>query len=295
MLIEQFPDLYCRITVGLSGEGSECFGFDDEISRDHDFEAGFCIWIRKEDSEKYGFKLERAYASLPKEFMGLKKSLISPVGGNRHGVMTADDFYGKFLIDSKAPSNWEAWLNTPPSSLAAASNGEIFHSGNAQFDEIRFILKKGYPEDIRKKKLSAHAAFMAQSGQYNYGRLIRRNETGAAQLAVFEFVKHAISSVFLLNNSYEPFYKWSYRAMRELPLLSELETPLSELTQLDNGKRTAETKAEIIEDIAGIFINEYKNQSLTKAKTNSLVRHAYSIAEGIENSALRNMHIMNGA
>lgn len=29
-----------KIAVGLVGEGSQCFGFDDEISTDHDFGPG---------------------------------------------------------------------------------------------------------------------------------------------------------------------------------------------------------------------------------------------------------------
>ena len=36
MIREKFPDYEGRIAVGLAGEGSECFGYDDEISRDHD-------------------------------------------------------------------------------------------------------------------------------------------------------------------------------------------------------------------------------------------------------------------
>ena len=93
MLEENFPDLLPYLAVGFTGSGSERWGFDDEVSRDHDFEPGFCLFLPDESivDAKQEFRLERAYAKLPKEFMGVKRQPMSPVGGNRNGV--ANDKY----------------------------------------------------------------------------------------------------------------------------------------------------------------------------------------------------------
>ncbi len=294
MLEELFPDVIDRIAVGIAGEGSECFRFDDEISRDHDFDAGFCLWITADDEEKFGFRLERAYSKLPKEFMGLTRSYLSPVGGNRHGVITIEKFYKRFLGDTNAPDTIERWLYTPTHSLAAASNGEVFTDNLGEFSSIRNELKKGFPEDIRRKKIAGHVVFMAQSGQYNYSRCIARNECGAAQLAIFEFVKHAISAIYLLNNAYEPFYKWVYRGLSQLEILGHIGDALQGLTELDNRPANAKLKQEVIEDISRLFIEEFSRQGLTKVVSNDLEKHAYSILDGVRDISLRNMHIMDG-
>ena len=49
MLRDKFPDDEGRIAVGLVGRGSECFGFDDQISQDHDFEPCFCLLLPGEE------------------------------------------------------------------------------------------------------------------------------------------------------------------------------------------------------------------------------------------------------
>jgi tetratricopeptide (TPR) repeat protein len=54
MIDEKFLEYRKYIAVGLVGEGSECLGVDDEYSQDHDFGAGFCIWLPQKIYEEIG-------------------------------------------------------------------------------------------------------------------------------------------------------------------------------------------------------------------------------------------------
>ena len=93
MLQNEFSHLESVVAVGLMGSGSECFGYDDEISRDHDFEPGFCIFVPDGIDERDFFRLDKAYRRLPREFMGFSRTVDAPVGGSRHGVFRIGDFF----------------------------------------------------------------------------------------------------------------------------------------------------------------------------------------------------------
>ena len=115
MLEERFPELMGLIAVGLVGAGSERYGYDDELSRDHDFEHGFCIYLPDEEkvNRRQEFLLGREYESLPKEFMGLRRSLFNPAGGNRHGVFRTGEVFRSMTGLPGMPAGWRDFLRVP--------------------------------------------------------------------------------------------------------------------------------------------------------------------------------------
>jgi len=295
MLQEQFPEIEHLIAVGLVGSGSDCYGYDDDISHDHDFEPGFCLFLPDENviDDKTFFQLERAYSKLPKEFYGYKRSLVKPVGGSRNGVFRTKDFYNKKIGSPDGELTIEQWFSVPDYAFAEATNGEIFKDDLGEFTEIRNRLLN-MPDDILLKKLAGNLLLMAQSGQYNYPRLIKRGETAAAQLALFEFSKSAMKCFFLLNNKHLPYYKWQFRALKDLYDGELIADSLEFLISTDNSIENANIKNEIINNVAEATIDILKQKEITKATCNDLEKHAYSVNDFIKDGSLRNTHILFG-
>ena len=295
MLEDGFSDSLPFISVGLIGSGSEVLGFDDEVSTDHDFEPGFCIFIPGEEviDRKKAFSMERAYAKLPDEFMGFKKQKLSPVGGARHGVIRLEDFLTQKLGNKDGVLDNFSWLKIPTQYLCEVTKGEIFFDGSGKLTEIRNNLMV-MPKDIRLKRLAGHLLLMSQSGQYNYMRMVKHNELAAAGVCVHEYVENAIAAIYLLNNEYMPYYKWRFRGLKELDLLSELALPLEFLIMESNEKTYVNEKYDRIELIATTIIEELMSQGITSAICGDLEKHAYSVNDYVNDGDLRNLNILSG-
>lgn len=309
MLLEKYPQYYERMAVGLVGQGSECFGFDDEISTDHDFGPAFCIWLNEQDFQQAGLKINMDYEQLPKEFMGVPARVVSTNGGGRVGVHETGTFYQSFIGSRKVPESLLEWLYIPEGYLATATNGKVFVDNLGEFSAIRGKLLEFYPEDVRKKKIAARAAVMAQSGQYNYARLMKRGEYVAASLALSEFIKNTISMVHLLNKRYMPFYKWSFRSMTTLPKLKEVQEKINTLAtmefQLEAWQGVSadsyvytlnqnDKKVVLIEDICAMVAAELQAQDLTGRQDAFLENHTMEIMARIQDETIRARHVMEG-
>ncbi len=288
MLEREFPDYLDRIAVGLVGEGSECFGFDDAVSQDHDYEPGFCLWLTEEDEAKIGFSLMAAYEQLPKEYHGVALKQKSRGAAQRRGVFTINEFYKTLIGKDKAPSDWREWFYIPQYALANAVNGKVFEDRLGVFSSVRAKLIQGYPRDVKLKKLSAHLALMAQSGQYNFSRCVKHGEVGAAHLALYEFINHTFFAYFLLNDRYTPFYKWRFRALSQLDGGQEICRRLDRLLE----SSSIEEKQGLIDLICGQMVQDLKHKGLTASNALFLETQALEVSSQIRDPEIKSLHLM---
>lgn len=314
MIAAKYPQYTGRIAAGLVGHGSECYGFDDAYSQDHDFGPRFCLWLTDEDYAAIGEQLEADYEALPRKFSVDAQGHVtfeaharsdasgafpsagagSPVtpraqGANRRdGVFRIGDFFESITGYRTAPAQTapHEWLMLQESILAAATNGEVFADPTGLFSKTRQGFKN-MPDDVRLALISRRLGMIAQAGQYNLPRSLKRGDGAAAWLSIHEFVQATASLVFLVNVpmmvGYMPYYKWQFAALRKLSgsmfaLLPNVGEQLETVMRLssaacyggagfgEGGKGAApaiEKINDIVEQIAVDIVKELKREHLT--------------------------------
>lgn len=276
MIEERFPDIADQTAAGLVGYGSECLGFDDEISRDHDYGPSFCIWLPRKTYRQFGEAMQTAYDALPKTFLGFSERVEQEQGKGRVGVLCLEDFYRGILGRETLPETDAQWLMIPEEALATATGGSVFEDRLGQFSAIREGLLAYYPENVWRRNLADALAKAAQAGQYNYARAMRRGERVAAELALSEFVRESMRLVYLLNRTYAPFYKWMHRGLRDLPTGGEIGDMLGLLYQTDaEGDRIL-----IIEAVCSVLVQILQEKGLSAGTDSFLQNHIGEVLTG---------------
>ncbi|MDE5938569.1 MAG: DUF4037 domain-containing protein [Lachnospiraceae bacterium] len=292
MIRTQFPEIADQAAVGLVGFGSECLGFDDEISSDHDYGPSFCIWLPRGTYLQCGNRMQAAYDALPKEFMGCAARVEEEQGKGRVGALCLEDFYLEILGRDGVPKTDAEWFAVSETALATATNGAVFEDPCGKFTGIREGLLAYYPKEVWLKKLAESLAKAAQAGQYNYARAMKRGERIAAEIALTEFVKEAMQIVYLLNKKYAPFYKWMHRGMQELAICSEIGDMLALLYQIPDPAaawegvgagdflyhlNTDDGRVLVIEAVCNVLVQTLNEMGLSNRQDNFLQNHVGEI------------------
>ncbi|MDR2357800.1 MAG: DUF4037 domain-containing protein [Oscillospiraceae bacterium] len=279
------PELAGRAAAGLVGNGSECFGYDDEISRDHDWGIDFFIWLPEADAGRAPELSEwkrRLFAKHPPAF-GRKRSEY----GARIGVTTCGDFYKSLVGFARGPETIGQWRAVPDENFAMAVNGEVFIDGAGEFTAVRDYLLGYYPEDLRLKKIAARCMSLAQTGQYNLERCARRGDIVTAYATVARFIESAEAMVFLLNRVFRPYYKWTYRAMTELPILGAETGALLRRAALAG--TAVDTVKRRVAEVCALIADELRRQNLAATDDWFLTTHGEQVRQGIADEYLRSL------
>lgn len=309
ILMELFPEYMKKAAVGLVGEGSECFGFDDQISMDHDYGPSFCVWLPRNIYTQAGESMTEIYESLPKEYKGISANIIREQSAGRRGILEIEGFYQKFLTRDTIPESSLDWLRIPEHFYAVATNGEVFEDNLGMFTDVRRKLLDYYPEDVRLKKIAACAVRMAHSGQCNYARMMWRRDIVAAKFALDEFMRNTIAIVFLLNRVYCPYYKWMWRGLEQLPKLGRVRELLKIMaagvldeSHWDSSKwkacryklNRADQMVDMVEQIADLIREELLNQGISSSTSDYLEEHGYAVMSCIQDQRIRSLPVLVG-
>lgn len=283
---EDYPELFAQSALGLAGNGSECFGYDDEMSADHDWGLDFFIWLPEEKRE------------LTDRLSQWKSRLIAEKGtdyptrsgskyGTRCAVMTCGEFYKSLTGCEKGPRTNKQWLAVPEELLAIAVNGRVFHDGRGEFSETRAHISRYYPDDVWLKRLSVDCYILAQTGQYNLLRCLKRGEILAAGECRSRFITAAAKMVCHLNRVYSPYYKWLYRRASEQPVLAgEILAAMEKLAHTEISLENDELFC-LTEQICISIAGELRKQGLSESDESFLAAHGEYISSGIKDAEIR--------
>ncbi len=283
---EHFQKEYEYMTFGLVGEGSECYGYDDELSKDHDFGISQTIWFPSE----FGYckndvlDLLKNEAKIYQEKNGLKYDL------GRKNVFEIDDFYEHYTNMRELPRTLKQWTSIPLQNLSVATNGEIFKVGKGDFVEKRDYLK-AFPKDAKLKSISFHLAIAAQTGQYNFPRLLERGDYISAYIVLGKYVEEIAKVSILMADKYPPFYKWLIKAAKETSVAwHKIEPIVSEL--IKTNLMTHGSIALInIEKIAYLIIDELKKYNMSSSNDAFLLEHANQVLGCADSREVKNSNL----
>jgi len=220
LLRRHFPDLAERAAAGLvaggfeSGCGSEIGGFDDEISRDHNWGPRFFLFLSEADKRKQGEAVQGLLeAELPDTFAGFRSSATTLPKRKAYIVTPEENLRAVLGLDGPPASN-EDWIHLPEIRLFEYMSGTIFYEPVPLVSPLRGRFAY-YPDNVWYKRLSF--AFFQLHAAGNAARMARRSDAVACRFYITCLLRNVMRACFLLSRRYAPYHKWLFQAFRRLP------------------------------------------------------------------------------
>ncbi len=254
ILAKHYPRL--PHSAALLGSGSEVLGFDDLVSRDHNWGPRLQLFFSAPDHERCAASLSRTFRRhLPHQFRGYATNWSAPKHENDdHGtqllaptnsgevnhrveLLTIDSFMrAHFGLGSGHELRAADWLSIPQQKLLAFTSGAVFHDALG-LEAIRQRYAY-YPRDVWLYLLACGWQRIAQDEHLAPRAGAVGDELGS-RLIASRLLRSIVLLCFLLERRYAPYPKWLGSAFQQLACAREL-APTLEAVQLAGDYRERE-------------------------------------------------------
>jgi len=213
LLATHFPDL--RYTSALIGPGSEVFGYDTEMSTDHDWGPRVVLFLEAKDMYCVNGIRQVLQINCSQQFYGypvdLNQTVITSLAQFIESKLATDLEKGPELLD---------WLTFPSQILAEIVGGEVFRDDKGRLTAVRKQLQY-YPHDIW---LYTIASVWNRIGQEEH-LVLRAGYVGdelGSSIIGSRIIRDIMNLCFLMERQYAPYPKWFGTAFKKLDCANEL-------------------------------------------------------------------------
>jgi hypothetical protein len=211
--------------AGRLGSGSEVLGFDDDMSRDHDFGLRVNLLVPPGVTRQIEAHLD---AVLPDAFDGYPTRFATTWDPQvRHRVQVDDVrtfVASRTGISVAEPLSVPDWLSLTGEAVLEVTAGPVFADTAGDLSSARRRLA-WYPDDLWAYVVATDWARMAQELPF-VGRTADRGDDVGSRVISSRLVGVAMHLAHLLERRWPPYAKWTGTSLTRLPSAKAAATPL---------------------------------------------------------------------
>jgi hypothetical protein len=231
-LTRTFPGL--RHAAALIGYGSELLGFDDAMSRDHNWGPRVWLFLAEADfAAEADAVVARFAADAPVTFLDVPVGFFSRPhltangpgqrADPRHGleVRTLEGaLRGLAALAPNEPRDALGWLALAEQRLLTLTAGAVFHDDDGRLTAMRQRLA-WFPRDVWLYKLACQWRRIAEEQAF-VGRAGLAGDDLGSRVIAARLARDVMRMAFLIERRYAPYPKWFGTAFARLPSASGL-------------------------------------------------------------------------
>jgi uncharacterized protein DUF4037 len=215
LLATTFPTL--RYAAARLGSGSDVLGYDDAMSRDHDWGCRLTVLVDSDDLPAVPLVQEALANSLPESYDG--HPVRFPVTWDQehtHNVQvaTVSDF-ALSRLGVRPPLDAIDWLVPSGQGVLEIVGGPVFVDETRELAPLREALR-WYPADVDRFVLASAWNEVGERLQM-VGRTGQRGHDLQSHLLTGQIVGSLVYLAFLVHRQWMPYAKWREARLRTLP------------------------------------------------------------------------------